>query len=91
MNRNSFFQQEVVLVVSRCRSFRNPSVPAVKWSANDEVIFSEVALSYTVSLSLHLLTPDDVEEQKDFPPNREFLCSLDDVLVSTETGFCSGI
>ncbi len=40
---------------------------------------------------LYLLMPDDEEEEKGFPPNREFRCSWDDVLVSTVTGFCSGI
>ncbi len=44
----------------------------------------------TVCCRLYLLMPDD-EEQKGFPPNREFRCSWDDVLVSTVTGFCSGI
>lgn len=45
----------------------------------------------TVCCRLYLLMPHDEEEQKGFPTNREFCCSWDDVLVSTATGFCSGI
>ncbi len=40
-------------MVSWCQSSRD-TIPASKSSANDEVIFGEVALSNTVSPSLHL-------------------------------------
>ncbi|KAG7226005.1 hypothetical protein INR49_018613 [Caranx melampygus] len=48
-----FIQQKVVLVVSWSHLHKDILL-AVKSSADDEVIFSEVALSYSVSLSLHL-------------------------------------
>lgn len=42
--------------------------------------------------SCYLLKADDgAEEQKGFPPNREFLYSREEVLLSVVTGLYSGM